>query len=53
MNCEICNHKEHEAGMCEQCNCMESEIILPRERPTFEDNFDGYQIDSYYGYDDF
>lgn len=29
-NCQICNHAEHKAGQCKQCNCGQSEIIHPR-----------------------
>ena len=24
--CKICNHEDHDAAMCKQCNCGESEI---------------------------
>jgi hypothetical protein len=29
-SCLTCNHQEHDAGQCKQCNCGESEIIRPR-----------------------
>lgn len=26
MSCSTCNHADHDAGRCKQCNCGESEI---------------------------
>jgi hypothetical protein len=30
--CEVCNHLEHEAGECKQCNCGADDIIYPSRR---------------------
>jgi hypothetical protein len=27
MSCKTCNHEDHNAGKCKQCNCGESEVI--------------------------
>jgi tRNA-binding EMAP/Myf-like protein len=51
--CIYCYHSLHSPGQCNFDSCGESEVIISTEKPTFEENFDGYQIDSYYGYDDF
>lgn len=34
-NCEICNHPEHEAGQCKQCNCGQSEMIKSQGRSYY------------------
>jgi len=27
--CDTCNHKDHDAGRCDRCNCGEAEIVHP------------------------
>lgn len=47
-NCGICNHAEHQAGGCKQCNCGSSEIIHPRSSvKLIEDDYGDYMTRIY------
>lgn len=35
MDCPVCNHEEHNASQCKQCNCGQSEIIQPLDKPSY------------------
>jgi hypothetical protein len=38
MICKDCNHTEHESGKCKQCNCGESEKIVPQGVSVYTPN---------------
>lgn len=40
MDCPVCKHAEHRAGMCENCNCGESEIISNTQPAIYLDEDD-------------
>jgi hypothetical protein len=48
MDCEDCNHKEHEAGKRKQCNCGESLKVHPQGRNAYVSNYaipgEGYEL---------
>ncbi len=33
--CPTCHHAPHQPGQCEQCNCGESEIVVPTGRTSY------------------